>query len=205
MLFYYDLFGIQVPVIIIMLLFIMLYYFLCFFAILRFMENTQRDIGLRISEILEKLGMSRDDLGRHLDVRVGAVGKYIRGDSDPGAIRLAKIAEIGNVTLDWLITGKEPPAAEKPAGEEQALAYAVRNPGILASVVDGMVKEELEKYEGKRKHLLEDDERQLLENYKNASEEMREEAFGLLERSARRSREIAGGGLGSAGNDSRSR
>lgn len=65
-----------------------------------------RDIGERIETILRKTGMTRSDLGARLGVKEGAVGKYIRGASDPGAAALAKIAEIGGVSIDYLITGK---------------------------------------------------------------------------------------------------
>jgi len=65
-----------------------------------------RHIGERIDAIIKKAGISRARLGEILGVKEGAIGRHIRGETDPGALALFKIAQIGGVTIDWLITGK---------------------------------------------------------------------------------------------------
>lgn len=72
------------------------------------METSLEKIGERIRGIREMLGLTQASMGALLFVSPQAISTYEKGRSDPGAIALAKIAELGNVTIDWLITGKEP-------------------------------------------------------------------------------------------------
>ncbi len=64
-----------------------------------------KDIGKRIRQVRVEKKLSQVDLGKVLGISGAAVSKYETGDSDGGAINLARIAEIGSVSLDWLISG----------------------------------------------------------------------------------------------------
>ncbi len=66
------------------------------------------EIGKRIDMALSKKGASRTTIGKILGVGAGAVGRYIRGESDAGSVGLKKIADYCNVPMDWLITGIDP-------------------------------------------------------------------------------------------------
>lgn len=89
-----------------------LYFFLCFSGIfLNIMNIKLKDIGARIERVIKDKDISRAQLGELLGLGEGAIGRHIRGETDPGTIALAKIAELGGITLDELITGK-PPTAE---------------------------------------------------------------------------------------------
>lgn len=81
------------------------------------MENQLREIGNRIQVVIDSLGLSRDELGEILGVGAGAVGRYIRGEADAGAISLSRIAKVYGKTLDWLITGQGNDIAEHLAPE----------------------------------------------------------------------------------------
>ncbi len=66
------------------------------------------EIGKRIKACLDKReDVSRDDLGRLLGVGAGAIGRYVRGEADPGSIGIAKIADFFKVSVVWLISGEE--------------------------------------------------------------------------------------------------
>lgn len=74
------------------------------------MEIKLENIGQRIDEVMRRSRLNRKSLGDLLGVGEGAVGRYIRGEADPGAAALAKIADLGEITLDELILGEKPNA-----------------------------------------------------------------------------------------------
>lgn len=51
--------------------------------------------------------MNQGEFGEILGIKRSAVSKYENGESSPDPESLAKIAELGEVTIDWLVTGKE--------------------------------------------------------------------------------------------------
>jgi transcriptional regulator with XRE-family HTH domain len=76
------------------------------------MNKRKIDQGNRIKEIREKLGLDQAAFGKIIGNKSrSAVCKYELGDADPPIDNLQAIAEIGGVTTDWLITGKEPRTA----------------------------------------------------------------------------------------------
>lgn len=75
-----------------------------------------KERGKRIKAIRKKIGDNQKEFG----VRLGGLGTstvsgYETGDVEPKCNALQKIAELGGVTLDWLITGKEPDLPEEQA------------------------------------------------------------------------------------------
>jgi transcriptional regulator with XRE-family HTH domain len=82
------------------------------------MDN-RREIGKRIREVRTRLGKSQADFGEVIGgLKKSAVSTYEAGDSMPTVEALSRIAEIGGVTLDWLITGKEEEAPAFPVVED---------------------------------------------------------------------------------------
>ena len=90
---------------------------ICFFVFLCYfsgMDNELKEMGKRILAIMKDAGLTRDELGDILGVGPGAVGKYIRGESSPGQKKLKIIANLGETTIDWLLTGNGPgPAIDR--------------------------------------------------------------------------------------------
>ncbi|MBI5788152.1 MAG: helix-turn-helix transcriptional regulator [Candidatus Schekmanbacteria bacterium] len=64
--------------------------------------------GTRIKEIRKILGESQEVFAKKLGISKGALQNYENGEREPTASIIFKIAEVGNVSLDWLFTGKEP-------------------------------------------------------------------------------------------------
>lgn len=73
------------------------------------MEDTNKDIGRRIREIRESQELTQADLGKLLGVEKASVSKYEAGEAKRGLPPefLIKIAGLGGVSLDQLITGQE--------------------------------------------------------------------------------------------------
>lgn len=164
------------------------------------MKADLREIGTRIEGVIKKEGISRAKLGELLEVGEGAIGRHIRGEVDPGTIALVKIAQLGNVTLDWLITGREPEQSKPEISREEALKEVAKAAYQGDKAFAQSICEAAGLYPSPSG--LKEDEAQLVEHYRHASDEIREEAMGMLERSARRSRENAEGGSNCAGKKS---
>ncbi len=64
-------------------------------------------LGKRIRRIRKDAGLNQRDLGLLLGVGITAISDYETGNTSPSPESLAKIAELGKVSLDWLITGRE--------------------------------------------------------------------------------------------------
>lgn len=69
--------------------------------------DTLAKIGTRIFQVRKRLRMSQASFGRHLDLSGNAISSYETGDAIPTVRTIVKIAEIGNVTIQWLIMGDE--------------------------------------------------------------------------------------------------
>lgn len=84
--------------------------FVIFFEIT--MEETNKMVGDRIRGIRKVLGLSQNELGESLNITGVAIGNYERGRIPKGKT-LQKIAEMGGVTVDWLLTGQGVAYAEE--------------------------------------------------------------------------------------------
>lgn len=69
--------------------------------------NSPNEVGVRISNIRRNLGLSMEELGKRLDTSKGAVNNWEKGVNFPNKERLKKIADLGNVSMGYLLYGKE--------------------------------------------------------------------------------------------------
>jgi transcriptional regulator with XRE-family HTH domain len=64
------------------------------------------EIGKRIRQIRGKLSLV--EFEKAVGISKAAISVYERGQGSPRIDMLTKIAEYGEVTIEWLVTGKEP-------------------------------------------------------------------------------------------------
>ena len=98
-------------------------------------------MGLRIREIRKGLGKNQEEFGRVLGgTSKSAVSSYEAGDSAPSPETLATIAEIGGVTLDWLITGKgeATPPFSADEGKGSALSASAIEKDLVRVVIEAV-------------------------------------------------------------------
>ncbi|PEV10281.1 transcriptional regulator [Bacillus thuringiensis] len=70
------------------------------------MKNNKEALGQRIKLIRIKNGMTLEEFGKQiLNANKSVVSKWEKGITVPNNERLAKIAEIGNVTIEYLLSG----------------------------------------------------------------------------------------------------
>lgn len=65
----------------------------------------KKAIGLRIRKIREGLGLTQQEFGKLLNLSHASVSGYELGDSYPSVDCLIKIAELGRISIAWLVTG----------------------------------------------------------------------------------------------------
>ncbi len=72
------------------------------------MQTNKKSIGIRIKKVRTDIGVNQTEFGMQIGgLKKSAVSAYEQGDNFPPPDTMIKIAEAGNVTLDWLLTGKE--------------------------------------------------------------------------------------------------
>lgn len=61
----------------------------------------------RMVEARKKLGLTQSEVAEKLNVSFQAVSLWERGESAPEVSKLADIADLYQISLDWLLTGKK--------------------------------------------------------------------------------------------------
>jgi transcriptional regulator with XRE-family HTH domain len=171
------------------------------------MDKKLREIGARIDAIIKEKGFSRAELGAILGVKEGAIGRHIRGETDPGTIALTKIAEIADCSLDWLITGKDKETKPRYKDynqnrEEQLRLILTSDPALWGKIRDDLLatharEEEAQFKTGAGTHLSEE-EKEMLEYYRQADQKIKRAACRMLKDDVEESRRNDGGGSNSA-------
>ncbi|KAF1295092.1 hypothetical protein BAU15_04875 [Enterococcus sp. JM4C] len=78
-------------------------------VLLKDFKPNPSEVGLRIKEIRFKLGYSMTEFARHIDTKAksGTVSNWETGKNLPNNKRLKKIAELGEVSLLYLLKGEK--------------------------------------------------------------------------------------------------
>jgi len=67
---------------------------------------TAKDIGRRIREIRKRTRATQKEMAKLLGLKSGAaISAYETGDAYPTIDTILKLAEIGNTSYDWILTG----------------------------------------------------------------------------------------------------
>ncbi|MCO6505146.1 MAG: helix-turn-helix transcriptional regulator [Snodgrassella sp.] len=75
------------------------------------MEDFNIGFAARMQEVVEILG-SVSELSRRVEVAYPTASKWVKEGAEPSTTNLIKIAEVANVNLLWLATGKGPKSDE---------------------------------------------------------------------------------------------
>ena len=82
------------------------------------MEATKNTVAKNIVRLRQASGMTQAELAAKLNYSDKAVSKWERGESLPDVVVLSKIADLFQVSLDWLVRGEVMSA--EPAVKEQS-------------------------------------------------------------------------------------
>lgn len=68
------------------------------------------EMGRRMERAREDAGMSVSQLSFRTEIGETLVRRYLKGETEPGATRLAKISRVLGVNADWLLQNTDNPA-----------------------------------------------------------------------------------------------
>lgn len=88
----------------------------------------------RVVSLIEASGLSRGDFARRIGLDDSKLSKSLRGTRRFSSLDLARIAEQCGVTVDWLVTGEEPPlamAARTTTGQARTAVEAARRYSVM--------------------------------------------------------------------------
>ncbi len=106
----------------------------------------KKTIGERIRELRRIKGYTQDNMATDLEITAGAYAKIERGETDPSATRLVKIAEILEVDVTSFF--KETPTTTKAEDPANPYGYASKQElDNLAQMIKQLTKE-IEKLKG---------------------------------------------------------
>ncbi len=78
-----------------------------------------KTLGNKINEFRKQFNLTQDELAEKMDVSPQAVSKWENDISMPDVNVLVKLADLFDVSLDYLLRDKETPKAEQPQEEKQ--------------------------------------------------------------------------------------
>lgn len=81
----------------------------------------KKSIGARIRKIRNSLGHNQTEFGNLVGASNASISSYEKGDSYPSICVLVRIAQLGGVSIEWLIMGEEAtrPILKKILSEEE--------------------------------------------------------------------------------------
>jgi transcriptional regulator with XRE-family HTH domain len=90
------------------------------------MTSSASDVGRRIALLRRRLGLSQNAFARQAGISRNALSEYERGNNLPKTARIARIAEAGGTSVDWLLNGRLPRAELKADPQVEAAVRALR-------------------------------------------------------------------------------
>ncbi len=113
-------------------------------------SNESATFGDRLTAAREALGMSQQDLSRHLGIKLKTLSAWENDMTEPRANRLSMLAGVLNVSLVWLLNGEGeglPEPGDGPMPEEVS--------GLLTELrqLKGDLKKAADKLSGVEKRL----------------------------------------------------
>jgi transcriptional regulator with XRE-family HTH domain len=151
-------------------------------------------IGGRIRQIRKKVAGKQRPFAGLFGVSVTSVSSWENDEYRPDLETLAKIASLGDVTLDWLIVGR--PSPEKEITIEDAIIRAIKSePEVATRIGRELIGETEDQYlKQSNSDRFSQDELELIEAYRLADDKIRRYAKRMLEEDAQESRRNAGVG-----------
>lgn len=104
-----------------------------------FMDDINKAVGNRIRIIRERADLTQEALGDIIGVEKATVSKYESGATKISYASLLKIAELGKVSLDWLIKGADLPTQPSPYVNEPITDYGPQMAAIrrIVKIIEG--------------------------------------------------------------------
>lgn len=108
-------------------------------------EPSALPLGERLKQLRQERGWSQAELAAKVGADAGQISRYENGRMTPSAEAVVKIAEVLDVTTDYLLVEtsprRSPHAPENILGDRLAVVAELADDdlGVLRSVIDGLV------------------------------------------------------------------
>lgn len=76
----------------------------------------------RIQQIMKKVGITQKGLADYLNISQPAISLYLQGRVPPADV-LLKIAQLGDTTIEWILTGETDPSQKIFKVGEEKIVY----------------------------------------------------------------------------------
>ena len=107
------------------------------------MQNRSiRTLGIRLREAREKRGFSQEGAAEALGTTQSTMSKWERNAQDPGTGKLAEMARLYGVSVDWLLTEHEDIIHHGRSGRERSVKIVMSSQSLVIAVVQGSLSEE---------------------------------------------------------------
>jgi len=88
------------------------------------MHLNQKQISIRLQQIMTRLGLNQKTLAETLKITQPAVSKYLKERIPPPAV-LVQLADLADTTIEWILTGQSSYSSKKVS--EKTAIYSVEN------------------------------------------------------------------------------
>lgn len=105
----------------------------------------------RLRELRTRKGLRQKELAHLVGLHYNHIGRYERGESQPSADALQRLAKALEISLDYLVSGSEGSAPAPAVGADSELAEKFRQAQGLSERDRELVKEFLDAFLTKRK------------------------------------------------------
>ena len=113
----------------------------------RTLKEKNVELGKRIRKAVDLSGKNQKELAPLIGVYPSNISRWIKGENAPSWECLVKIATFGNVSLDWLLTGKESKQPQETFLTEQEERLLKMFGGLSPNDRDFIVGKALEREE----------------------------------------------------------
>ena len=103
--------------------------------------DSAREVGARIRMARKASGMSVAQLARRIGVEAASMKAWERGEREPRSNRLRMLSGLLNVSLVWLLDGRDPEPLGPPVLTVHALGQRVERARLLLAEALGLLEE----------------------------------------------------------------
>ena len=99
-----------------------------------------KQIGRRICERRQALGITQEELAEHMDVSIQMVSNMERGNKEVKISNLIKLIEILDISSDYILTGKS--VSENKTAAEKLSYLSDTDQKLIESLIDRLINNE---------------------------------------------------------------
>ena len=105
-------------------------------------NQPSRTLGTRLREARERKGLSQEGAAGTVNITQGTLSLYERDARDPITKKLADLAKLYDVSVDWLLTEHEDIIHHGLPDRKGGMKIVMSQPSLVIGVIEGALSEE---------------------------------------------------------------